>query len=353
MLSFSRKGVKGILMAKLWKRISGAGGKSQLQEIDLAAAAISSPTIIYLSGFLTTDGQPSYIDDGIRCMEELLQGRPELSTPPQIYAWSHTSLRNLFNIAAYNLSPQSAYSPNAEKLAKGVIMPLVSDNGRPLPPEEAKKRLRNLTFFGYSAGTVVAQEAFNASLEMMQKIGYKQDDARKLLSEIVLISAGNISRPSKEKNRFTTLYLAASNDIFVHWKNRIWSPLRGIFIKYARRLVIKPLSDTSLLITAAVRRKMWDWRITPEGAKKKINIVPQLPRWLLLSTHHELPHYITSDDEHNQFSKIVLHALINAANRQDKPEVLKLLEPAASHTPEEIAAYRERIAKAIVIKKAA
>jgi len=340
-------------MAKLWKKTTDTDGKPQLQELDLPTLAISSPTIIYLSGFLTTDKQPSYVEEGIQCMEELLQGRPELQSSPNIYVWSHTRLRNVFNIAAYNLSPQSAYSANAEKLAKGVIMPLVSDNGKPLPFEEAQKRLRNLTFFGYSAGTVVAQEAFNASMEMMQKIGYKPEDARKLMKEIVLISTGNMSSPSKEKNRFTTLYLAGSNDIFVRWKNRIWNPLRNIFARFARRLVIKPLSDTSLLITTVIKKKFWHWRKTQDGQKTKKNISPQLPRWTLLSTNHELPHYITSDDEHNQFSKIVLHALINAVNRKETPDVLKLLEPATSHSPEEIAAYRERIAKAMVMKKAA
>ncbi|MCE9508373.1 MAG: hypothetical protein K8R48_08720 [Alphaproteobacteria bacterium] len=340
-------------MAKLWKKSNDTEGKPRLQELDLSALAISSPTIIYLSGFLTTDGQPAHIDDGIQTMEDLLQGAPGLQAKPDIYVWSHTQLRNVFNIAAYNLSPQSAYSANAEKLAKGVIMPLVSDNGKPLPFEEAQKRLRNLTLFGYSAGTVVAQEAFNAAMEMMQKIGYKPDDARRLMKEIVLISTGNMSSPSKEKNRFTTLYLAANNDFFVRWKNRIWNPLRDIFSGFARRLVIKPLSETSLLITTAIRRKMWHWRKTQDGKKTKKDISPQLPKWMLVSTHHELPHYITSDDEHNQFSKIALHALINAVNRKGTPEVLKLLEPAAAHSAEEIAAYRERIAKAIAPKKAA
>jgi hypothetical protein len=340
-------------MAKLWKKATDTNGKPQLQELDLSTLAITSPTIVYLSGFLTTDARPAYIDDGIQEMETLLRGHPELKTQPDIYVWSHTRLRNVFNIAAYNLSPQSAYSANAEKLAKGVIMPLVSDNGKPLPFEEAQRRLRNLTLFGYSAGTVVAQEAFNASMEMMEKIGYKPEDARKLMKEIVLISTGNMSNPNKEKSRFTTLYLAANNDLFVRWKNRIWNPLRSIFSRFARKLIIKPLSETSLLITAAIKRKHWHWRKTADGKRTREDISPQFPKWTLVFSNHELPHYITSDDDHNQFSKIALHALINAVNRKGTPEVMKLLEPATSHTPEEIAAYRERIAKALATKKAA
>lgn len=339
-------------MSKLWKRDPADSGPHKLQEMDLSKVVIDKPTVIYLSGFMTTNNKPQYVSGGLKCIEELLQGRPELATPPEIYTWSYTNLRNVFNLVAYNFKPHKAYSPPAEKFARGVIMPLVSDKeGKPLPAEEAHKRLRNLTLFGYSAGTMAAQEIFNASLQLMQDIGYKKEDAMKALQEVVLIATGNTSRPSKEKNRFTTLYLAASNDIAVRWKNHLSTPLRALFVRYANQLTIKPLSDTSLFITAAVKKKMWEWRITREGGKEKKKIEPLLPAWALIKTGHELPHYITNDDEHNQFSKIVLNALINALNRKEKLGVMQLLEPAVPLPAEELAAYREKIAKAVVIRK--
>jgi hypothetical protein len=224
---------------------------------------------------------------------------------------------------------------------------MVAANGQPLPMAQAQKNLRNLTLFSYSAGTIVAQQIFNASVSLMQKNGYKEADARKLLQEIVLVSTGNMSRPTQEKNRFTTLYLAASNDIAVRWKNRLWAPLRNIFKRYARALTIRPLSDTSLLITAAAKKKFWEWKQTPAGTTEKKKIAPILPRWMSIRSYHELPHYITADDEHSPFSKIVLHALINACNRQNTMTPMDLLEPVTSHKPEEIRAYRERIQKAV------
>lgn len=340
-------------MAKLWKRTRDENGQSQLHEIDLAQHTITAPTMIYLSGYLTTDKRPGFIAGGIKRLEELLRDKPELSSPPQIYAWSHTSLSNLFNVAAYNFRPQHTYSAASARLADGIIMPLVSENNAPLPAEEARKRLRNLTFFGYSAGTVVAQEAFNAAFQKMQKIGYKPEEARQLLHEIVLVSAGNISRPTQEKNRFTTLYLAASNDLIIRWKNRLWGPLQNLFAKYAQQLKIKSLSETSLLITAAVQKKMWEWHKTSDGTKEKRDIAPQFPAWTGVSSNHELPHYITQDDEHNAFSKIVLNALINATTRQEKPNALQLLEPISSFAPQEVSVYRERIAKAVAVNKSA
>lgn len=335
-------------MAKLWRRARDENGKPRVDEVDLSSFKITAPTVLYLSGFMTTDKQKGYVSGAIRDIEEMLWNREDLSPPPQIYAWSHSSLANVFNVAAYNYRPNSACCADTARLVTGVIMPLVSDNGQPVAFEEAQKRLRNLTLFGYSSGTVVAQEIFNDTLKKMRKIGYDKDEAHLLLKEVVLVSAGNISRPTKEKNRFTTLYLVASNDLIVRLKNRLWRPLATLFKRYARRLTIRTLSEASLLITAAARKKLWHWKTPPEGDKVKKKIEPLIPRALLMHSKHELPHYMTNDDEHSYFSKIVLHALVNAASRKATTAPLQLLEPVALRTPEEATAYRARITKAMV-----
>ena len=53
-------------MGKLWNRTLGAEGKAQLNEVDLTSVAIDSPTIVYLSGFLTNNNQPGYVAGGIK-----------------------------------------------------------------------------------------------------------------------------------------------------------------------------------------------------------------------------------------------------------------------------------------------
>jgi hypothetical protein len=263
-------------------------------------------------------------------------------------------------MAAYNLRPATRASQAAQELARGVIMPLVAKDfrlngdgamaGTPLPAEEAKKNLRNITLFGYSAGTIVAQECFNASMTMMQKIGYTADQARDVLHEVALVSAGNVSRPSKENDRFTTLYLVASNDKIIRAKNRIWAPLKT--------LNIKRLSATSAFISAAVTKKKFEWR-NRDGKTWQEKITPLIPSWTMIKSYHELPHYITHDEHLSQFAKIVQYGLTNAINRADarvNPEgktltPMEMLNPPHGVDAAEAATYHQKIAKAIVPEK--
>lgn len=326
-------------MAKLWHRTRGKDDSSQLHEIDLNHVKIDSPTVIYLSGFLTTDKSAGSIAGGIKRVEELMEHRPEQDPPVKIMAWSHTNLLNIFNMAAYSTFPSRRASKPATNFAKGVMMPLVCDDieidrkgrltGKPIDKDEAKKRLRNVTLFSYSAGTIVGQEVFNATLKMMKKNGYAEKDAREILHEVVMVSAGNMSRPNKEKDRFTTLYFVASNDRVVRMKDRLWQPLWAIFKRFAKKLVIKPLSRTSLFISAPVQKDMWETKKKRDGSTVKERIKQLYPKWTMRHSYHELPHYITADDRQNSFSRMVLYSLTNAVSRDDTPDPLKLIEPPA------------------------
>ncbi len=316
-----------------------------MQEIDLSTLAIASPTVIYLTGFMTTDSRPSYVAANLKSLKNIMRDKSGNTPAAEIYVWSYSNLRNVFNLAAYNCRPEHACSATAVKLAAGVIMPLVSENGQPLPRAEAQKRLRNVTFFGYSAGTILAQEVFNASMKMMQKIGYKPEEVRELLREVVLVSAGNVSRPAKEKNRFTTLYLAGSDDGMTIWTDRIWSPRQNLFARLPRQMTIKQMSDTSLLITAPAKKEK-NIHYTLRNLFARLTRRPTIKPPSDVSPH-ALLHYTTSDDTHGQFSKIALNALINAVNRKTTPDVFQLLEPLPSHPPQETAIYRDRIKKAI------
>ena len=44
-------------MAKLWKSTGMTADKSQISEISLATLKITSPTVVYISGFVVMDSQ--------------------------------------------------------------------------------------------------------------------------------------------------------------------------------------------------------------------------------------------------------------------------------------------------------
>ncbi|MBI1216802.1 MAG: hypothetical protein GC185_13425 [Alphaproteobacteria bacterium] len=348
-------------MAKLWHHTNNEDNERQLERVDLKTLAITRPSLIFLTGFFTYDKTPGYIDDALTTMQETMAARPGEKKPLDIYAWSHAGLKEVFNLVAYHTRPGSHASRAGYALAAGVLMPLVADNfsigpdgkaqGTPLPLEEAKKRLRNVTFFSYSAGTVTAQEGFNAALRMMKHIGYKEKDAREALREVVLISTGVISRPGREKERFTTLYLEATNDKIVAAKNRLWRPLREIFSRVARRLKIRHLSPSSTVLTAAVSRRRYEMREQADGKIVKTEVKSLLPRWFPVKTNHELPRYITQDEGLSEFAKIALYSLTNAVNRTQSVTPKTLLQPPAALQDGPAQAFRDKIAKATLPPK--
>lgn len=356
-------------MGKLWRRQQEGTGKTTLAEVDMTALEIARPTVIYLSGFLTNNNKPGFISGGIKKTQELLHGRMNDGTTPDVLAWSHTSLLNLFNLAAYNMRPAARASRAGYELAESVLMPLVAKNftrdaqgkisGTPLPEAQAREKLRNVTLFGYSAGTIVAQETFNAALKMMKQTGYDEKTARSVLKEVVLLSVGTISRPSKETDRFTTVYLVASNDRVNRMKNWIWgtmgTALRTLFTRYGyakdvKDLSVRPLSPSSLFFSAAVRPTLYEWQYGQDGQRKEKKwFDPLYPKWTMRRSYHELPHYVTTDDANNPFSRVALYTLTNAVNRTQTPQTTALVQPPAQPLHDEAAkaAYAERIARAM------
>lgn len=353
---------------KLWHRVPDETGKAQLKEVDPSTVSISAPTLVYLSGFLTNNNRPDYVAGSIKRIEDLIKTNKPDAQLPKIYAWSHKGLSNLFNLAIYDSFPSRRSSEAGYTLATSILMPLVADEfkripdgtvlGRPKAPEEAAQALRNVTFFGYSAGSIVAQETFNATLKMMKGIGYEEKDARKLLKEVVLVAAGTISRPSKETDRFTTVSMVASNDRINRFKNWAWGAIgtarRTFFGRYTidknkKELSVRPLSLSTVFINAAVRPTLYEFKVDAEGNRVKKNIDPLYPAWAQRRSYHELPHYVTTDDKNNGFSRIAFYAVQNALSRTGSAETLKLLDPPANDVFSEEAkeAYRQRISQAL------
>jgi hypothetical protein len=347
-------------MAKLWHRAKNKDDDAKVEEVDLAALKISRPSLIFLTGFFTYDKKSDDIASALTTMDDMMAARPGEKKPLDIYVWSHRGLSEVFNLAAYHLAPGRHASRAGQALAKAVIMPLVADNfalkpdgtavGTPLPLDEVKKRLRNITLFGYSAGTITAQEGFNASLRMMRQIGYAEKDARAALREVVLVGTGVISRPGQERSRFTTLYMEASNDLVVTVKNRVWAPLRAIFARFAKHLKIRHLSPSSTILTTAVSKKRYEIR-EKDGKQIRTEVRGTLPRWLPLKSYHELPRYITQDEGFSEFAKIALYSLTNAVNRTQSATPKDLLAPPAALDAAAAKAYRDKIGKATLPPK--
>lgn len=349
-------------MAKLWRRSGTSTSAAPVaEEVDLPSLKIDKPSVIFMNGFFVMDNNKSWASASLKTMEDMMAHRPQPAPDVDVYSYTHTGLKDVFNVLSYWAKPGVRFSPIAQKLALGIVMPLVAKDlklddkgnitGTPLPLEDAKKNLRNITFFCYSAGGVVAQEVYNASLYMMKETGYSEKDAQEALREAVSINVGTPTRPQQEKNRFTTLYLEAMNDKIVQIKNRLWEPLKNIFASFGQPLKIKPVGDSAAMITATVSTRSHHKKKLLNGktVKEKVrNLLPSASA--IIRTYHELPRYVTEDEEFSPFAKMVQYGLTNAVARTQTLEPMQLLEPPAGTEKAVAAAYSEKIIHAALTK---
>ncbi len=348
-------------MGKLWQRSRDDQDQPRLQAVDLSALKINAPTVIFLTGFFTYDDTPEYISGALKTMEELVDKAPGDTSGTNVYAWSHAGLKEIFNLAAYDGLPSRRASHNGFDLAKAVIMPLVAEgfaedasgkvSGKPLPLDVARQNLRNVTLFGYSAGTITAQECYNASLLLMKQVGFSDKDAKAALHEVVLISAGVMSRPKQEKDRFTTLYLEANNDVLVRWKNRLWEPLRAMFSWATHKLRIDKLSDRSLRISATVNKQNFEVKKKKDGQTFREKFNGLVPNWFPVKSYHELPRYVTEDENLSSFARIVKYGMANALARDRLLAPLELLSAPPGVDGADAAAFKTKVDKAASAKK--
>ena len=362
-------------MPKLWEKTGDAKNNSDLVEVDPSKLIISRPTIIFFPGQMTTETREELVSKDLNEIRQLFS---DMAEPPQVYLWSYpdknvpqkkmslsslfrfavhdltlhllppppiNELSALFRVAVYTASFQRSSFSVAKRQAKKLIMPLVTNaEGTPLPFDEAQKNLRNLTFMGYSIGGFAVQELYNASWELMRKAGYKRKDTRRLLQEIVLLNLGGFAEPRKEKNRYTSISLVHNDDRILRTRERLLHPLRRIFSHFSRRLKIRQLSDSSILVSATATGKWQDRRKQPQN-----DIIEnvQLPRWRRKAFNHFFADYVNTDDNSNQFSRIAQYALMNAVNRKTTPKPVDLLKaPATLEKTPEVDRYERKIAQA-------
>lgn len=314
----------------LWKRESqlDEAGRPLLKETEPESLRINRPTVIFLTGFLTLDRDKGSIAGAIKRLEDMLGQQPGAEEGPQLLAWSHKGLRNLFNMLAYNFMPRNFASKRIQSLTKCVFKPLITDSdGAPIDIEQAKQNLRNLTLFGYSAGTIVAQEMYNAAFRLAKNCGYTPSEAREMLHEVALVSVGNMSRPTKETGRFTTLYLTGTNDRLSNLRNNLWPSFREWLIQFKKKLTIVKMSSTSVYVTAPIKPELWEERELKDGRKIRQKIEALFPRWMPFNSYHELSHFTTHDDTQSNFARMAVYALHNAVRRTSAIDPMDLIEP--------------------------
>jgi len=362
-------------MPKLWKKTGNAKNNSDLVEVDSSPLVISRPTVVFFPGQMTRDNVQDIVSKDLNKVNSLFADMPQ---PPQVYLWSHPahaipankSLLDTFKgvadyltrhklpplddndlsamqrLLAYEASFQHSTTDLAREQAQKLIMPLVTDKqGKPLPFDTARKNLRNLTFLAYCIGNLYVQELYNAALVMMQFSGFRPDDTRKLLSEIVLVSFGSVAEPKEERDRYTTISLIHNDDSMLHKKDQWLHPLRSIFARFDRRLKIKELSESSLLVTATVMTSQID-----RNKHNEVIAGVHLPPWQKDAFNHFMSDYVNNDDNTSQVSRIVQYSLINAVSRTGTVRPMSLMKapPVAGKTPE-TARYDRKIATAFQV----
>lgn len=326
-------------MSKLWKK----GPKGQPQEVrDLASLRIDSPTIIFLPGHLARDYTPEIVQTSFESFDKLL--RETRAPKAHVYVWTYTHRQQPDDLLKYRFFPNHAKRPSAEVFAEGIIRPLVSDhNGQRLPLDEARAHLRNITLVGHSAGSIFSEEIFNAAYKEMRKLDYSEEETRNILDEIVNISLGTVAKAVTKEERFTSVYFAHTDDLYINIKNKLFHPLKSTFLRHARPLKIRQVTDTSLLITDAAAGR---WRDRNHDAQEEdIDIV--LPRWNLSHTNHGFYNYVTDDPSTSQIAHMVASVLFNAVNRKEDFTVSELLAPAPALPAKDKAIYQQRMALAM------
>lgn len=352
-------------MAQLWtqKRENTSGPK--IQNIDAGELSLQKPTLIFLPGLFNTPKQPAMIRAGIGHLLGMLRSFGERNGETcEIHTVSYNGRRsNLSHFFNYNSKPKTYASVEAREFVNDYLMKHIARDvkigpkgrvisGTAKPKKDIERAFQNLTFMAYSYGTVFSQEVYNASRDAMKKVGINERDSKYLLSRIHLVSVGCVSRPIKEKNRFTSICLVASNDFVSNLKRYVFWSLKEVFATVADNLKISPLSRRNLYITAPVKRRPQQTITTAEGKKITQNVKPLFPKWSPIASHHELEHYTTDQDDHNQFAKIVRYALVNCLRRTRALKGVEMIAPPRALGQLDGAdAYTSRIDQAITPQK--
>jgi len=100
-----------------------------------------------------------------------------------------------------------------DNLFKRHIMPLLCDDvGKKLPLETVKKKFRNLNIVSHSYGGIISEQLGNAIRKKMTELDYTAQEIDSAMSQISLLSMGNVADISNSNNKFTKLHIINEND---------------------------------------------------------------------------------------------------------------------------------------------
>jgi hypothetical protein len=353
-------------MNKLWRKDVDENGDVNLHEIAEEGINLDKPSVVFFSGLSTTKTGLNFVKGAIGHVEDMLGGLDNgVAENANIYAWQYSTKGNNFkNAFNYNTFPNRFYSKDARKFIYEFMLPMIATDtsynfkkkkvsGKKRPFKDVEASFNNLTFLAYSYGSVFSQEVYNGTKAVMHDLGFSKKETRLLLSKIHLISMGAVSSPMKEKNRFTSITMVATNDRISKHKGRIWWSLGEYFARAARKLTIKKLSKRSTYISAPVQKDLFTPKQDRQGNIVMRNIRHIFPKWWPRHSYHELPHYTTDRDFDNEFSKIARFALNNSVKREGALLPHKMIAPTdplvgeKKYSEDEKSVYKMRVAAAM------
>lgn len=118
--------------------------------------------------------------------------------------------------------PNDYFSKDANEWTENLLIPaLQDDQGHWLPVHRMQVRLRHLTLFGDSYGSIFAEQIANCLQEKMKKSGISKADIARVLKSIVLVAASNIPQRTSDANghqvgHYSGIYLEGNQDHFIH-----------------------------------------------------------------------------------------------------------------------------------------
>ncbi len=314
---------------KIWKKNEA---NTAAEDVAFESITIDRPTLVFFSGFMSFHSGTKTTFSRLKIFEKMLQkDGVKNKTDYQVFTATYKNKSTLFNALSY-CGYKNYSSKTSQHFVNSVIMPLVLDeHGAPRDKVEVSINLRNLTLGGYSVGTVIVQELYNASTRSMVKAGFSKKDTKELLGDVVCISMGTMSTPSREGKRFKTVYMVATNDRFANIKNKVFEASQALkkkFNRTIRDLRISRIADNAIIIRAEVNNNMTEPYIDKIDGQKKWRPIRKLyPETYRHDSGHELSHYISEDDNQAPFSRICRFVLANAIERDSNVTIDSLIQP--------------------------
>jgi hypothetical protein len=233
------------------------------------------PVVFFLPGVQTTDsakinGTPvlKSLNYKSHVIEQHLGGKDIYATGLKMYGvtyseeakhwfmqqWVHHRYGRTDDARAFLNKPGDYFSQDANIFTETFLLPALKDEqGAWLGVAEMKGRLRHLTLFGDSYGSIFAEQVANCLKHKMRKASLEEEDIASVLSTIVLVAASNIPQRTEQAKEYqvghyTGIYLEGRGDHFIGATRLPYQP------NHAYHLTRSMMGKTSSLISQKTAR---------------------------------------------------------------------------------------------------